>query len=98
MGYKLSGTYNHPVLCWTLKNGIPQMKWKLLENIKENDIVILNRGESLFADEDLDLTPYHVKHKKNCMHIFITEIDLELSLCDFFVQIFCKSVYHFIFI
>ena len=43
-GYELEGSYNHPILTWVYdkNNGGPSIKWKLLENITENDFVVLN--------------------------------------------------------
>src|SRR3989338_7572436 len=43
LGYNIKGSYNHPLMCWTYKNNFPQIEWKLLENIKKNDIILLNR-------------------------------------------------------
>ena len=64
-GYELRGTYNHPVFCWEVnKFGVPGFTWKLLEDIKENDYVLLSRGASLFSSEDLDLTKYTPNNKR----------------------------------
>ncbi|MFH1506612.1 MAG: DNA gyrase subunit A [archaeon] len=59
LGYKIKGSYNHPVLGWTFKNGFPQIEWKLLENITKDDIIILNRKHALFSKNSLDLRKYH---------------------------------------
>lgn len=61
LGYKIKGSYNHPLMCWTLKNGIPQIEWKQLKNITESDIVLLNRNSSLFSKDDLDLIVFKPK-------------------------------------
>ncbi|MBU1202133.1 MAG: DNA gyrase subunit A [Nanoarchaeota archaeon] len=58
LGYKIKGTYNHPLLCWCVKDDIPKIEWKLLENIKKTDIVILSRGSSLFSKKTVDLKKY----------------------------------------
>ncbi|MAF99313.1 MAG: DNA gyrase subunit A, partial [Nanoarchaeota archaeon] len=36
--YALKGSFNHPVLCWTLNEfGMPSIKWKLLNEITTDD-------------------------------------------------------------
>ncbi len=61
LGYKIKGSYNHPLMCWNIKDGIPGIQWKLLKDISEKDIVILNRNTSLFSKSDLDLRKYFPK-------------------------------------
>ena len=61
LGYKIKGSYNHPLMCWTFKNNIPQIEWKLLENINKNDIIIINRNHNLFSKISLDLKKYYPK-------------------------------------
>ncbi|MHA1304537.1 MAG: DNA gyrase subunit A, partial [Candidatus Heimdallarchaeaceae archaeon] len=58
MGYKLRGSFNHPLMCWTIKNGKPQFEWKMLKEIKEGDIVLLQRNHGLFAKETISLERY----------------------------------------
>ncbi len=61
-GYALEGSYNHPVLTWGV--GIdfkPRISWKLLENLKEGSVVILNRNHNLFSNKVFELTKYHPK-------------------------------------
>ena len=55
-GYSLTGTENHPVLCLTEVAGIPMLLWRLLEELRAGDRVVLNRtprptGGELSADE-----------------------------------------------
>ena len=61
LGYNIKGSYNHPLMCWTYKNNFPQIEWKLLENIKKNDIILLNRNYSLFSKKSLNLKQYYSK-------------------------------------
>ncbi|MEA3515093.1 MAG: DNA gyrase subunit A [Nanoarchaeota archaeon] len=61
LGYKIKGSYNHPLMCWTLNNGFPQIEWKLLENIKKEDIILLTRNSSLFSKEDMKLSQFAPK-------------------------------------
>ncbi|MBU4284448.1 MAG: hypothetical protein KJ968_05035, partial [Nanoarchaeota archaeon] len=69
LGYTIKGSYNHPIMCWTLKNKVPQIQWKFLEEIKESDIVLLNRNSSLFAKKDLILTEFKPKYNKRTKKI-----------------------------
>ncbi|MDQ7907017.1 intein-containing DNA gyrase subunit A [Phytohabitans sp. ZYX-F-186] len=42
-GYALTGTRNHPVLCLVDVAGVPTLLWKLLEEIRPGDRVVLQR-------------------------------------------------------
>ncbi len=42
-GYQLSGTHNHPVLCLVDMAGVPLLMWRLLEEVRAGDRVLLNR-------------------------------------------------------
>jgi DNA gyrase subunit A len=42
-GYELTGTHNHPVLCLVDMVGVPLLLWKLLEEIKAGDRVLMAR-------------------------------------------------------
>ncbi|MBN2477895.1 hypothetical protein JXB01_01255 [Candidatus Micrarchaeota archaeon] len=64
LGYSISGSHNHPLMCWTLKDGVPRIEWKFLEKIKINDIVLLNRSSSLFSKSDLNLNCFKPKLKR----------------------------------
>src|SRR6266446_722233 len=44
-GYELTGTHNHPVLCLVDMVGVPLLLWRLLEEIKPSDRVLLARME-----------------------------------------------------
>ncbi len=62
LGYELKGTKNHPVLTWVRKPK-PHIKWKLLEELKEEDIIILNRNTNLFSKTSLNLKKYaHIQN------------------------------------
>jgi len=64
LGYGIKGTYNHPLMCWTLKGNTPCIEWKLLENITEKDFVLINRNSSLFSKTDLKLEKFKPKPDK----------------------------------
>ena len=55
-GFEISGSFNHPVLTFTVESGRPVFKWKLLEKVKEGDYVVINRRFNINANADL-LTP-----------------------------------------
>ena len=42
-GYELTGTHNHPVLCLVDVAGVPTLLWKLLEEVRPDDRVALQR-------------------------------------------------------
>ncbi len=60
-GYEIKGSWNHPILCWVSENGKPRLKWKLLRDVKKGDVVVINRGHSLFSPKDLDLENFKPK-------------------------------------
>jgi DNA gyrase subunit A len=42
-GHEVTGTHNHPVLCLVDMAGVPLLLWKLLEEIKPGDRVLISR-------------------------------------------------------
>jgi DNA gyrase subunit A len=58
-GFEVAGTHNHPVLCLVDMVGVPLLLWKLLDEIRPGDRVLVNRtprietGES--EEEQLDV-------------------------------------------
>jgi DNA gyrase subunit A len=42
-GYHLTGTHNHPVLCLVDVLGVPTLLWKLLEELRTGDRVVMQR-------------------------------------------------------
>ena len=58
-GYKLRGSSNHPVLCWNLNEfGLPSLRWKLLGEMTNDDVVLINRKFSLFSEINPNLKEY----------------------------------------
>jgi DNA gyrase subunit A len=43
-GFSLTGSHNHPVLCLTDPMGVPNLLWKLLEEVEKDDVVVLSRA------------------------------------------------------
>ena len=69
-GYNLIGTKNHPIL--TLNNdrfGKPFFGWKLLEQIKEGDIAVLDRlNDNFWPENEVDLKKYYPLIKNGHQH------------------------------
>ena len=42
-GYEVTGTANHPLLCLVDVGGVPTLLWKLIEEIRPNDYVVVQR-------------------------------------------------------
>jgi len=72
-GYNLTGTYNHPILILTIDDyGKPIFRWKLLEQIKEGDVAVLDRlNDEFWPEENVDLKKYFPMIKNKCQHIRI---------------------------
>jgi DNA gyrase subunit A len=43
-GYEVAGTHNHPLLCLVDLAGVPMLLWKLLEEIRPGDRVLISRA------------------------------------------------------
>ena len=43
-GFQVTGTHNHPLLCLVDVLGVPMLLWKLLEEVRPGDRVVLYRG------------------------------------------------------
>jgi DNA gyrase subunit A len=74
LGYNLKGSYNHPLMCWTFKNTVPRIEWKLLENINKGDTVLVNRSHSLFAKKNLQLKKLYPEFNKRFKDIELPSI------------------------
>ena len=42
-GYEVTGTANHPLLCLVDVGGVPTLLWKLIEEVRPDDRVVLQR-------------------------------------------------------
>ena len=42
-GYEVTGTHNHPVLCLVSVLGVPTLLWKLLDEVRPGDRVVMQR-------------------------------------------------------
>jgi DNA gyrase subunit A len=58
-GHELTGTQNHPVLCLVDMAGVPLLLWKLLEEVKPGDRVLISRtprsADEALSDRDQQL-------------------------------------------
>jgi len=83
-GYTLTGTYNHPILTLTKTRwGRPVFEWKLLKDIKEGDIVVLDRlSDDFWPEKEHELEKYHPKimDEKQVKRILPRKLNKDLSL------------------
>ncbi|WP_456400279.1 DNA gyrase subunit A [Persephonella sp.] len=52
-GYELEGSFNHPVLTWSVENGKPVYKWKTLDSVRAGDYLVVSRENDIDSDQDL---------------------------------------------
>jgi len=82
-GYSLTGTKNHPLLTLSIdRTGKPVMMWKLLENINEGDVVVIDRSEdSFWTVNEINLIKYHPIVRDGHVHkkILPEKLDENLS-------------------
>ncbi|MEJ0053418.1 MAG: DNA gyrase subunit A [bacterium] len=60
-GYRIRGSRNHPLLIWheDPATGVPRFAWKLLADIDEGDVVVMDRTpDLLWPEHPLSLTPF----------------------------------------
>lgn len=58
-GFTIQGTSNHPILVWTEdpRTGAPSFQWKLLGDVEEGDIAVIDRtADLLWPANPVDLT------------------------------------------
>ena len=53
-GFEVTGTHNHPVLCLVDMVGVPLLLWKLLDEVRPGDRVLINRTARGADGEDSD--------------------------------------------
>ena len=64
-GYCIKGSLNHPLMCWSKGiAGKPKLEWKLLRDVRKGDVVVLQRGHSLFAKEAFPLQGFWKENKR----------------------------------
>ena len=55
-GYNITGTANHRIKVMSETGCV---EWRYLDDIREKDVIAINRNTDLWASEKLDITPYH---------------------------------------
>ncbi len=59
-GYEITGTSNHPLLvCRADGEGRPSFVWKTIAELKTGDTLVLDRSETLWPEQAVDLRPLH---------------------------------------
>jgi len=64
-GFSIKGSYNHPILVWSKNTHAsqPNYNWKLLSQIKINDIAVVDRtSDLLWPDKKTSLKSYYPNH------------------------------------
>lgn len=64
-GLSIKGSYNHPILVWSKNNQLdqPNYRWKLLNQIKSGDIVVIDRTpDILWPERKVSLKSYWPNH------------------------------------
>jgi len=82
-GYSITGSHNHPLLMLTKDEfERPKFEWKLLENIKEGDFVVIDRSnDKLWPKNKLNLKKYfpQLKNKRIKKRILPNYLDRDLA-------------------
>jgi len=81
-GYNLTGTKNHPILTLIKDEaGKPIFCWKLLEQVKEGDIAVLDRlNDEFWPEDEVKLKKYYPIIKNGHQHIRILPEKLNKDL------------------
>ncbi|HJU53529.1 MAG TPA: DNA gyrase subunit A [Pyrinomonadaceae bacterium] len=59
-GYEITGTANHPLLVFRLNAaGEPSFAWKLISQITLGDVMVVDRSEHLWPEEDVSLKEFY---------------------------------------
>src|SRR5437763_7468504 len=58
-GFELTGTHNHPVLCLVDMVGVPLLLWKLLDEVRPGDRVLVSRTSPPAAAGQLSQRDHH---------------------------------------
>ena len=82
-GYKLKGSYNHPILTFQKnKQGRPLFKWKLFKNIKKGDFAVIDRSNKmLWHSKEPKLKQYYplIKNKRVVIHKLPSKMNPDLA-------------------
>lgn len=80
-GYELKGSFNHPLMVWSLDDfKRPTIAWKLISELTPSDYVLINRHHSFFAAKNLALKEFWPKMKPRQSVISLPkEMDKDLA-------------------
>jgi DNA gyrase subunit A len=83
-GFSIKGSGNHPILVWSknTQTNNPHYEWKLLSQIKNGDIAVIDRtANTLWPKNKLSLKPYwpHCKNKRREKKTLPQELDESLA-------------------
>ena len=82
-GYSLTGTLNHPLLIFNKdSNGEPSFQWKLLNEIKTGDFVVIDRSlDTLWPEDETPLTSFYpiLKNKKTKKRVLPKNLNKDLA-------------------
>ncbi|GAB7143037.1 intein-containing DNA gyrase subunit A [Mycobacterium riyadhense] len=67
-GYEVTGTANHPLLCLVDVGGVPTLLWKLIEEIRADDHVVLQRT----PPTEFGPTDWHMTMQARLLGAFIS--------------------------
>ncbi len=83
-GFSVQGTYNHPVLVWIKDrvSGQPGFQWKVLNQIKQGDVAVIDRtADVLWPERNLSLKQYWPirENRRFQEKVFPIELDENLA-------------------
>jgi len=59
-GFSIKTSYNHPLLVWNKDAaGTPGFEWKLAENVKRGDYLVLDRSAEVWPESKVNLEKYY---------------------------------------
>lgn len=60
LGYEITATDNHPLMVFRLnEHREPGFAWKLVSELKPDDVLVIDRSEKLWTSEDVGLADFH---------------------------------------
>jgi DNA gyrase subunit A len=72
-GFELAGTHNHPVLCLVDMAGVPLLLWKLLEEVRPGDTVLISRTPRVDVAEEIDALSESDRNTALLLGAFVAE-------------------------
>src|SRR3989338_8356763 len=80
-GFSIRISYNHPLLVWNKDvAGTPGFEWKLAENIRRGDYLVLDRSTEFWPESKVNLEKYHPTERSSQKQIKILPKYLDQNL------------------